>query len=202
MLDYDSCLQTIPTSLSSCDGCGQSASAEHIARRLQRLEWTTRYRPVHINGLLLGGVSPLAEEDFLYAGKFQGEAGRLLEAVGIFTAGKSSDVVLSEFQRSGFFLTHVLECPLETSQAGLSSCEDLLLRRVSAVMTRIRRSLKPKRVVLISELLTPLAARLSSAELGCPVILDDGKSFGLDSSDFTGAVQGLRQALGLAAPGM
>jgi hypothetical protein len=95
----------------------------------------------------------------------------------------------------------VLECPLETTQAGLS-CEDLLLRRVSTVLTRIRRSLKPKRVVLISELLTPLAVRLSSAELGCPVMLDDGKPFGLDSSDFARAAQNLRQALGLAVAGM
>lgn len=191
----------MPTDFLACDGCGQAASPEHIARRLQRLESTTRYRPVHISALLLGGVSPLAEEDFLYAGKFKGEADRLLEAVGIPTAGKSSDVVLSEFQRVGFFLTHVLECPLETGQAGESS-EDLLMRRVSVVMTRIRRSLKPKRVVLISGLLTPLAARLSNAELGCPVILDDGRPFGLDSSDFSGAPQNLRQALGLTAAGM
>jgi hypothetical protein len=182
----------------SCDGCGQTASQEHIARRLRRLEWTTRYRPIHISGLLLGGVSPLAEEDFLYAGKFRGEAGRLLEAVGISTVGKSSDAVLSEFQRGGFLVTHVLECPLETSQAGESSCEALLKRRVSAVVTRIRRSLKPKRVVLISELLVPLAASLSAAELGCPVIQKDGKPLDLDSSDFPGAVEHLRQALGLA----
>jgi hypothetical protein len=192
----------MPTDFLPCDGCGQAASPEHIARRLQRLEWTTRYRPVHISALLLGGVSPLAEEDFLYAGKFKGEAGRLLEAVGISTVGKPSDVVLSEFQRVGFFLTHMLECPLETGQAGELSREDLLMRRVSAVMTRIRRSLKPKRVVLISGLLTPLAARLSSAELGCPVILDDGKPFGLDSSDLSGASQNLCQALGLTAAGM
>ena len=192
----------MPTDFLPCDGCGQAASPEHISRRLQRLEWTTRYRPVHISALLLGGVSPLAEEDFLYAGKFKGEAGRLLEAVGISTAGKSSDVVLSEFQRGGFFLTHVLECPLETGQAGESAGEDLLMRRVSAVMTRIRRSLKPKRVVLISGLLTPLAARLSNVELGCPVILDDGKPFGLDSSDLSGASQNLRQALGLTAAGL
>jgi len=192
----------MPTDFLHCDGCGQAASPEHISRRLQRLEWTTRYRPVHISALLLGGVSPLAEEVFLYAGKFKGEAGLLLEAVGISSAGKSSDAVLSEFQRGGFFLTHVLECPLETGQAGESSLEDLLMRRVSSVLTRIRRSLKPKRVVLISGLLTPLAASLSNAELGCPVILDGGKPFGLDSSDLSGASQNLRQALGLTAAGM
>jgi hypothetical protein len=195
-------LHTIATNLLSCDGCGQTASPEHIARRLQRLEWTTRFRPIHISGLLLGGVSPLAEEDFLYAGKFSGEAGRLLEAVGISTAGKSSDAVLSEFQRGGFLVTHVLECPLEAGQAGESACEALLTRRVSTVATRIRRSLKPKRVVLISELLAPLAASLSAAELGCPVIQHEGKPFDLGSTDFSGVVQRLREALGLNAAGM
>jgi hypothetical protein len=192
----------MPTDLLACDGCGQSASPEHIARRLLRLEWTTRYRPVHIAALLLGSVSPLAEQDFLYRGKFQGEARRLLEAVGISTPGKSPETVLSEFQRGGFFLTHVLECPLETSEAEESCCESLLARRVSQVLTRIRRSLKPKRVVLISGRLAPLAARLSSAELGCPVILDNGQPFGLDSSDFSGAAVHLRQALGLATAGL
>lgn len=190
------------TSSLSCDGCGQIASPEHIARRLQRLEWTTRYRPIHISGLLLGGVSPLAEEDFLYAGKFEGDAGRVLNAVGISTAGKPSELVLSEFQRSGFFLTHVLECPLETGQPAESSIEFLLAQRVSAVATRIRRSLKPKRVVLISELLGPLAARVSSSELGCPVILDHGKPFGLDSSDSSCAASRFREALAAAVAGM
>jgi hypothetical protein len=152
--------------------------------------------------LLLGGVSPRAEEDFLYSGKFKGEAGRVLDAVGISPEGKSSEQVLSEFQRSGFFLTHVLECPIESGQAEESLCEPLLAQRLSAVVTRIRRSLKPKRVVLISGLLAPLAARLSHAELGCPLLLDDGKPFGLDSSDIPKAVPHLRHALGLSAAGM
>jgi hypothetical protein len=192
----------MPTDLLACDGCGQSASPEHIARRLLRLEWTTRYRPVHIGALLLGSVSPLAEQDFLYSGKFHGEAGRLLEAVGISTSGKSPETILGEFQRAGFFLAHVLECPLETSEAEKASYQALLAERVSQVLTRIRRSLKPKRVVLISDSLAPLAARLSSAELACPVILDHGKPFGLDSGDFSGAALHLRQALGLATPGV
>ena len=204
MLDYDSRLQPTPPTSLLCDGCGQLASPEHIARRLQRLEWTTRFRPVHIGALLLGGISPLAEEDFLYAGRFRGEAARVLEAVGISTAGKSREAVLSEFQRGGFLLAHVLECPLETGRPGepALSREALLARRIPTVATRIRRSLKPKRVVLVSALLDPLSTTLSSAELGCPVIQDDGKPFGLDSADSSGAVQHLREALGVATTGM
>jgi hypothetical protein len=178
------------------------ASPEHIARRLQRLEWTTRFRPIHINALLVGGISPISEEDFLYAGKFQGEGARVLGAVGVSTAGKSAETVLSEFQRGGFLLTHVLECPLETAQAEALPLEALLAKRVSTVATRIRRSLRPKRVVFISELLAPLPAGLSGAELGCPVIEDGGKPFILDSEDVSGVIQRLRQALGLAAAGV
>jgi hypothetical protein len=184
-----------------CDGCGQNATPEHIARRLQRLEWTTRYRPVHIGSLLLGGISPEAEEEFLYAGRFAGQAGLLLDAAGILPAGKSPESVLSEFQRGGFFLAHMLECPLETNAGAQHSAEALLMLRASAVMTRIRRSLKPKRVVLVSELLVPLLSRLTSAELGCPVILDDGKPFGLDSSNFSMAAQHLGEALTEAGHG-
>ena len=78
-----------------CDGCGQAASPEHTARRLQRLEWTTRYRPVHIHTLLLGGFSPADERDFLYSpqGEFHGEAALLLDAVGVATPGKTPDMV-------------------------------------------------------------------------------------------------------------
>src|SRR5881398_840720 len=72
-----------------CDGCGQMGSPEHIARRLRRLEWATRYRPVHIQTLLLGGVAPPQDAEFLYApgGDFRGEAESLLRAVGILFAG-------------------------------------------------------------------------------------------------------------------
>src|SRR6202008_4702819 len=78
-----------------CDGCGQKASEEHLTRRLQRLEWTTRYRPVHIHTLLLGGFSPLEEHDFLYSprGEFHGQAAQLLGALGISTTAKTADAV-------------------------------------------------------------------------------------------------------------
>src|SRR6202521_540531 len=118
-----------------CDGFGQIASAEHIARRLRRLEWMTRYRPVHINTLVLGAFSPQEERDFLYApgGEFHGELAHLLEALGISTAGKAADAVHAEFQRAGFFLTHVLECPLDNQSAATTALPSLMEQRLAAV---------------------------------------------------------------------
>ena len=164
-----------------CDGCGRAASPEHIARRLQRLEWTTRFRPVHIQTLLLGAFSPREDKDFLYSPseEFHGEAAQLLEALGIAMAGKAADAVHAEFQKGGYFLTHVLECPQGIDGENDAETTGLLGKRLDPVARRIRRSLKPKRVVLISQGLAPIAAKIAALELGCPVILDDGKLFEL-----------------------
>jgi hypothetical protein len=187
----------INTMAMPCDGCGQTASAEHIARRLRRLEWTTRYRPVHINTLLLGAFSPQEERDSLYAPgeEFHGEAALLLDALGISTAGKTADAVHAEFQRAGFFLTHVLECPVGRDSGQGTEAAALLAQRLQPVATRIRRSLKPKRVVLISQALGPILEKILALELGCPVVLDNGKLFEFDGPAPTNTVARLREAL-------
>jgi len=190
-----------------CDGCGQAATAEHIARRLRRLEWTTRYRPVHIHTLLLGAFSPLRDEDFLYAGggedsgEFRDEAAQILAAVGISTAGKTREAVHAEFQRAGFFLTHVLECPVEGDPAQRKAAEALLVRRLQTVATRIRRSLKPKRVMAVTEELAPVVQDIVALDLGCPVLLDGGKPFRLDGRGGERAGERLREALAISAAG-
>jgi hypothetical protein len=182
-----------------CDGCGQAASAEHIARRLRRLEWTTKYRPVHIQTLLLGAFSPQEEGDFLYApgGEFRGEAALLLDALGISAAGKTGEAVLAEFQRAGFFLTHVLECPFD--RAAGTGVAALLAQRLQPVATRIRRSLKPKRVMAVTEELTPVVQDILALDLGCPVLLDGGKPFRLESGAGENRGMRLREALAISA---
>jgi len=184
-----------------CDGCGQIVSAGHIARRLQRLEWTTRYRPVHIQTLFLGGASPRKDEEFLYSpnGEFRGEAAALLEAAGVSTAGKKTEAVHAEFQRAGFFLTHVLECPDESESATTTALPSLMEQRLAVVAVRVRRSLKPKRVVLISRALETILEKIVALQLGCPLILDNGKPFVLDGSDTQKAVASLRGAVGASA---
>jgi hypothetical protein len=164
-----------------CDGCGRLASPKHIARRLQRLEWTTRYRPVHIGTLLLGAVAPLQDSNFIYspAGGWGGDAKILLAAAGVTTEGKSAEAVLAEFQRGGFFLTHVLECPSEDGTD--DDLQQLIANRLPSVLTRIRRSLKPKRLVPLSQALEQFLPVLKSSELPCAILLDQQKPFALDA---------------------
>jgi hypothetical protein len=166
--------------LLTCDGCGQPASPEHIQRRLARLEWTTRYRPVHIGTLLLGGIAPAEDAEFIYSpgGEFAGEAGRILSATAVERDGRSMDSVLSEFQRAGFLLSYVLECPLEADEDDTGLVEAKLKARLPLVLSKIRQSLKPKRIIPISLLMEPLILDLAPA--GCPIVLDGTKPFNLD----------------------
>src|SRR5215469_16919242 len=81
----------MPSSTILCDGCGQAATADHIARRLKRLEKMTRYRPIHVQTLLVGAVSPENDGDDLYSaeGEFRGEGADFLRALGIIQGGRS-----------------------------------------------------------------------------------------------------------------
>ena len=195
---------TAHTSEILCDGCGQPASPEHIARRLQRLEWATRYRPIHLHTLLLGAISPQAPADFLYSPEetHSGEAANLIAAAGISAAGKSADAIQSELQRRGIYLTHVLECPLDVPSSGVDFLNNALITRLPTLFTRIRRSLKPKRLAFISESLTPLIERFASAQLNCELALDDGRAFALDNSNpaaATAAIARFQDVLAVSA---
>src|SRR3984893_12636873 len=124
-----------------CEACGDLVSLVHTAIRLRRLEWTTRYRPVHIQALLLSSIAPTVDNDFLYApeGQYQGEAGALLDALEISREGQAADTVLPEFQTRGLLFIHVLGAPPQRSQK--HSSQHLLEPQIPATLARIRRSL-------------------------------------------------------------
>jgi hypothetical protein len=184
------------TPLLTCDGCGQPASSEHISKRLKRLEWTTRFRPLHIGTVLLGAVAPSDDAEFLYAesGKFAGQAKTILAAAGISPEGKSREVALAEFQRAGLLLTYVLDCPLEQSE-GSVTVGAVSSARLSALAARVRRSLRPKRLLPISQALKPLLQDLDASDLGCAMVLDGGKPFAIDGDAPEAAAERLRQVL-------
>ena len=191
------------TSGMRCDGCGQMASPEHIDRRLRRLEWATRYRPVHIQTLLLGAVAPVADSEFLYSPgeEFRGEAALVLRAVGIPAAGKSSEAIQSEFQRAGYFLTYILECPFDKALNPKADLANVLRERLSVVASRIRRSLKPKCGTLITEWPESVVEDILALDLGRPVIVDHGKPFALGSASEEAVISRFLERLPGSEPG-
>jgi hypothetical protein len=161
--------------------------------------------------LLLGAVSPESDADYLYSpGELHtGQAANVLAAAGIVAAGTPADAVHAEFQRRGLFLAYVLECPLDRDakngsgeQSVAATLDSLLASRLPALFTRIRRSLKPKQLALVSGFLTPAIEKFASAQLGCELLLDAGAPFALDSTNAATAARSLtnlRQLLSLPA---
>jgi hypothetical protein len=140
-----------------CDGCGAPADGTHIRKRIERLELATRYRPIHIQVLLLGDAPASRAEDYFYqpsqngakrsaaAKKFFGE---ILTAAGIpREAAGNEEAALTEFQRRGFYLADAVECPI-------TEPTDLDARVAGAaptVVKRIELSYRPKHVVVFGE---------------------------------------------------
>jgi hypothetical protein len=121
----------------------------------------------------------------------------VLQAAGVSLVGKSFDTVLSEFQRGGFLLAHVLECPLEESNSAM--VQELIESCLPATLARIRRSLKPKRVALISEELAFSIACFQTGELNSVLVLDGGKPFMLAGGASKGAAERLRRTISVSS---
>ena len=117
----------------------------------------------------------------------------LLAAAGVTLEGKSREATLAEFQRRGFFLTHVVECPLENGGGG--RIQELLGNRLPTTLPRIRRSLKPKRLAPISRWLEQFLPALISGALPCAILLDGGIPFALDGDAASEAAGRLRDAV-------
>jgi hypothetical protein len=160
-----------------CDGCGQPADPEHIARRLKRLENMTRYRPIHVQALFLGAASPVKEGEYLYSAEdgFAGEGAALLAALEVSTFGRTVEATLTDFQRRGYLLAHLLDCgnALRAEEPRRES----LAQRIPVTLTRIRRSFKPRRVVLLGAELEEFVPQFTAANLDSVPALHNGKPF-------------------------
>lgn len=168
-----------------CDGCGERVDEHHIRRRIERLELATRFRPIHINVLLMDAAPPLATEDFFYApsGTARSAAGQgyFDELAKLAGAGRGSsadpEAALSEFQRRGFFLASAVECPV----AGGADLNAIIRRLAPTVLRRVQASYKPQYVALISEPTGTLLEPFRTAGWSDRLILDHGAPFAADS---------------------
>lgn len=165
-----------------CDGCGLPASPEHIAQRVRRLELSTRFRPVHIGVLFIALAPPLRPEDdfygpaeskdffdpFLDALEIHSSAQKTGEGLDIGAADSAS---LAEFQRRGYFLAYLSECPIPEKQEPAASTT---ARLAPTLIRRIRFNYKAKHIAPLGQELFPLVDILRAAEVGSVLTLNDG----------------------------
>ena len=152
-----------------CDGCGLPASPEHIAARVHRLELSTRYRPVHVSILFVAAAPAELDADDFYVAP---EKSDLLSALGITPAGNQPGAkadpaaLLGEFQRRGFHLVYLSECP---RPADNTPGPEEVSRLTPTLVRRVRFNYKPRLVAPLGAELFPLVDALQKAGIG-PVI--------------------------------
>jgi hypothetical protein len=165
-----------------CDGCGLSASPEHIAERVRRIELSTRFRPVHIGVLFVAFAPPVRlEDDFYGPGESKEFSDPFLEALEIpsstdkvspGSAGQATDSErLVEFQRRGYYLAYLSECPIPANEEPAAST---IARLCPTLIRRIRFNYKPKHVAPLGQELVPLLEMLRVAGIGPILMLDQG----------------------------
>jgi len=139
---------------------------EHVRERIARLEMATRFRPLHMQTLLLASAPPPALSDFFYQAEGlsapAGWAGDFFRAVmmaaGIHSKGKSPQACLLEFQRLGCYLAFVQECPAGGEGPGADAGATLA--------RRIRFSYKAKNVLALDGPARTLLQALPMDSLG------------------------------------
>jgi hypothetical protein len=173
-------LMNTPTQAFSCDGCGLPATPAHIAARIRRLELATQFRPIHVSVLFVALAPPeRMEEDFYAPPGSRAFFHSFLEAGGIASPssapGTTSEMReqdrLAEFQRSGYFLAYLSECPLPPDAPAASAVID---RLAPNLIRRIRFNYRPKHVALLGGELAPLIEVLRNAGIGPSLILHEG----------------------------
>jgi hypothetical protein len=165
-----------------CDGCGAQADGAHIRRRIERLELATRFRPIHIQVLLIDAAPPARPEDYFYhaANREDRSTGsrnyfdEIVKCSGPTIGPEmSQESALAEFQHRGFYLAHVRECPAEAADVLSESLE----RLGPTILRRVEKSYKPKYIVLLSASLGKLIPQFERSEMRDRLILDQGKPF-------------------------
>ena len=164
-----------------CDGCGAQVDEAHIRRRIERLELATRFRPIHIQVLLLDAAPlPAPEDDFYRTGSEKRSIASQMfcDEISKCVGRKPGEALhdestLAEFQRRGFYLAYAVECPVESSEQLAAAVSKL----ASRVLLRVNTSYKPKFVAPISQALQPLIALFQSNSWADRLILHEGKPF-------------------------
>ena len=191
-----------------CDGCGLPASPEHIAGRVRRLELSTRFRPVHMGVLFVALAPPVRPEDDFYGPPESKEFfDPFLDALEIYSStdraalgsdAQAADMArLAEFQRRGYYLAYLSECPIPESGEPAAST---VARLGPTLVRRIRFNYKPKHVAPLGQELFPLVDMLRVAGIGPILTLDQGLALPTPRTGDREWMELFRRAVATAAP--
>lgn len=191
-----------------CDGCGLPASPEHIAGRVRRLEYSTRFRPVHMGILFVAFAPPIRLEDDFYGPPESKEFfDPFLNALDIYSstdrAALGSDAQagatarLAEFQRRGYYLAYLSECPIPESGEPAAST---IARLGPTLIRRIRFNYRPKHVAPLGQELLPLVDMLRAAGAGPLLTLDQGQILPAPRTGDRDWVELFQRAVATASP--
>jgi hypothetical protein len=191
-----------------CDGCGLPASPEHIAVRLRRLELCTRFRPVHI-GVLFVALAPSVrpEDDFYGPAESMAFSGPFLEALEIRAstemaapgsdAQETGSARLVEFQRRGYYMAYLSECPIPENEEPAAST---IARLCPTLIRRIRFNYKPKHIAPLGQELFPLVEMLRDAGIGTILTLDQGLALPIPRTGDRESMELFQRAVATVAP--
>ncbi len=191
-----------------CDGCGLPASPDHIAQRLRRLELSTRFRPVHIGILFVALAPPVRPEDDFYGPEESREfADPLLEALEIHSSAEKAgpeldahatdSARLAEFQRRGYYLAYLSECPIPVNEEPPAST---IARLGPTLIRRIRLNYKPKHIAPLGQEMLPLAEVLRGEGVGSLLMLDQGLTLPIPRTGNRDWMELFRRAVSAVAP--
>jgi hypothetical protein len=147
------------------------------------MELASRLRPGRIRVLFLDGAPPSRTEDYFYCAATD-RTGRslgarrffdeLMKAAAIVVAADSQEtILLTDFQRKGFFLTYAVECPFEEQddpKGALRRCAPTVLKRVQSIYD-------PAYLVPISQPTSELIRLFGMVGWGDRLVLENGLPF-------------------------
>lgn len=192
-----------------CDSCGAPADDQHLRERIERLEWATRFRPVHIHVLLLAWAPPARIQDYFYrpaadralrSHESRAFFDELLQAAGsALNSHSNEEAALADFQRQGLFLSYGVECPLSASHAPTVAAAASFF---PTLLKRIQFSYRPKLVAPVSEETRALVPLLQQSGWRDRLILDDGLPFQMETKLSANPAQSPAVRLAAAIRGM
>jgi hypothetical protein len=190
-----------------CDGCSLAASPNHTAERIRRLELATQFRPLHISILFIALAPQARLENYFYTPQ-ESKAlfDPLMDALEISSASDKSQREagsqrgdserLGEFQRRGYFLTYLSECPVRASTEPVAAT---ISRLGPTLIRRVRLNYRPKNIALLGPELFPLIEMFQSAGIGPLLTSHQGSVISVPSTGDREGVGLFRRAVSAAS---